>query len=591
MKNKSKTKLSQNPFIFIFYFLKPYSYYILGILFITIIWAANRTIEPYIVKLMLDTLEQTSSAQTNLFSKLQYPLFFFIFLKILMNFVNRLHDYFYLKTMPSFEKNIVIRLTKYLQKHSQSYFQHHFGGSLVSNISTLAESSRSILDEVFYNFIFPLLTLIIITLTIASVNYTLGIMVLIWTFIFIGVSYYLSRQIHEISEELTEKSTTLVGKLLDSITNILAVRLFGHRKYEIAFLDTSAREKVEKEKELGWSNIKLNFVMDIMANILIIYLISFLIFERQKGRVSIGDFTLVFTLALSVIDIVWDVSRHYMRFVEEMGKSTHALKTLLIPHAIKDAENARPLIVRHGKIEFKNIYLTLDKNRTLFNNFSLTINAGEKVGIVGSSGSGKTTLLNLIVRLMDVEDGEILIDGQNIKDVTQDSLHQSISFIPQEPMLFHRTISENILYGRLNASKKDIKQVATKAFADEFIQNFPHGYNTLVGERGTTLSGGQRQRLAIARAFLKNSQILILDEATSALDSETEYYIQQSLESLMEHKTVLIVAHRLSTLMKMDRIIVLDKGIIVEEGRHKSLLRNKGQYYKYWTMQTHKSVI
>jgi ATP-binding cassette subfamily B protein len=426
---------------------------------------------------------------------------------------------------------------------------------------------------------------------LASVNVTLGIIVFVWTLIFIGVSYYLSLQIHHISEELTEKSTTFVGKLFDSITNILAVRLFGHRKFEIAFLDTSAEEKVEKEKELGWSNIKLNFIMDIMANILIIYLISFLIFERQYGRVSIGDFTLVFTLALSVIDLVWDVSRHYMRFVEEMGKSTHALKTILIPHAIKDTDNAQPLIIKQGKIEFKNINLALGKKKPLFENFSVTIYAGEKVGIVGPSGSGKTTLLNLIVRLMDVDDGTILIDGQNIKNVTQDSLHQNISFIPQEPMLFHRTILENIRYGRLDASKRDIIQAAKKAFAHDFIQNLPQGYNTLVGERGTTLSGGQRQRLAIARAFLKNSQILILDEATSALDSVTEYYIQKSLESLMEHKTVLSVAHRLSTLMKMDRIIVLDKGVVVEEGRHKSLLRNKGQYYKYWTMQTQKSVI
>ena len=276
-----------------------------------------------------------------------------------------------------------------------------------------------------------------------------------------------------------------------------------------------------------------------------------------------------------------------MKFIENFGKCAQALKTIVVPHAIKDMSEARPLIVEKGTIEFKNINFSVGEGRPIFQGLSLKIEPNEKIGIVGQSGSGKTTLLNLIVRLMDVDSGSILIDGQDIKKVTQDSLHQNISFIPQEPMLFHRTIYENIKYGNLQASEEEVEEAAKKAFAQGFIKSFPKGYHTLVGERGSTLSGGQRQRLAIARAILKNSKILILDEATSALDSETEHYIQESLKGLMQNKTVLVVAHRLSTLLQMDRIIVLNDGKIVEEGNHKSLLLQKGHYAKFWNMQLH----
>jgi ATP-binding cassette subfamily B protein len=582
----NKKKLPQYPLGFIYFFLKPYFLHTAIIILIIFLWAVNRAIEPYIIKVILDTLEINLPGENDLFSQLKYPILIFIALRFFMNIISRLHDYLYLKVMPNFDKNIIIRTTKYLEKHSHSYFQNHFGGSLVSKISTLADASKGILNDFLYSFALPFFSLIIITITMASVHYMLGIILLIWTIIFIIISYYLSLQIHDIAQELTEKSTTLIGKLLDSVTNILAVRLFGRRKYEISFLDSSAQEKAEKEKELGWSNLKLHTVMDIMANILIIILISFLIMGHQKGKTSIGDFTLVFTLGLSIIDIVWDISRHYLRFIENMGKSSQALKTILVPHAVKDAKNAQALKVKEGIIEFKDIDFSPEKNKPLFENLFIKIGAGEKIGIVGHSGSGKTTLLNLLVRLMDVDKGAILIDGQNIKEVTQDSLHNNISFIPQDPMLFHRTILENIKYGKLDASDAEVKDAAKKAFADSFIKALPQDYHTLLGERGSTLSGGQRQRLAIARAILKGAKILVLDEATSALDSETEHYIQESLENLMQNKTVIVIAHRLSTLLKMDRIIVLDQGKIIEQGAHKSLLRKKGVYYKFWKLQT-----
>lgn len=305
---------------------------------------------------------------------------------------------------------------------------------------------------------------------------------------------------------------------------------------------------------------------------------------------SIGDFALVLTLTLAVIDIVWDISQHYMRFVENIGKCSQALKTLLVPHAVKDMPNAHPLVIKEGEIEFRNVCFSPEKERPIFKDLSLKIKGHEKVGIVGHSGSGKTTFLNLLVRLMDVDEGGILIDGQDVREVTQDSLHQNISFIPQEPMLFHRTILENIKYGNLQASDEDVREAARQSYADAFIQSFTNGYETIIGERGSTLSGGQRQRLAIARSIIKGAKILILDEATSALDSETEHYIQESLKGLMQNKTVLVVAHRLSTLLQMDRIIVLHEGKVAEEGTHDALLLKKGHYAKLWNMQLNKTL-
>jgi len=271
-----------------------------------------------------------------------------------------------------------------------------------------------------------------------------------------------------------------------------------------------------------------------------------------------------------------------------LGKCSQALATIMVPYEIKDAPEARPLKVQKGIIEFKNVSFDYYGTR-LFKNINIKIKENEKVGIVGSSGSGKTTLLNLIARLWDVKEGAILIDGQNIKNITQDSLHQNISFIPQDPLLFSRTVLDNIRYGNLDASEEEVIEAAKYAHAHVFISALPNRYNTFLGEKGATLSGGQRQRIAIARAILKKAKILIMDEATSALDSETEYYIQESFEYLMKNKTVLVVAHRLSTLLKMDRLIVLHEGKVVEEGTHEALLQQRGVYAKLWHYQLRKA--
>jgi ATP-binding cassette subfamily B multidrug efflux pump len=271
--------------------------------------------------------------------------------------------------------------------------------------------------------------------------------------------------------------------------------------------------------------------------------------------------------------------------VDQIGSASKSYKELVAPVKITDIENAKELKVKHGKIEFKNISFKY-RRKNVLTDLNLVIKPGERVGIVGASGAGKTTLVNLLMRFYDPNHGQILIDGQDIATVSQDSLRENISYIPQEPTMFNRTIRENIEYGRPGATLKEIKEAATEASADEFIKTTDKKYDSIVGDRGIKLSGGQRQRIAIARAFLKNAPILILDEATSALDSETEIAIQKSFDKLSANHTTLVVAHRLSTLRNMDRIIVLDQGRVIESGTHNSLLRKKGLYAKLWKMQS-----
>jgi len=305
----------------------------------------------------------------------------------------------------------------------------------------------------------------------------------------------------------------------------------------------------------------------------------------SNNFVTIGDFTFVISLSISILWNLWFLASQFVSFSEQVGLCKQALSIISQPHEIIDAQNAKPLVVSTGKIQFHDVTFHYGEGAHLFRNKNIVIEGGQKVGLVGFTGSGKSTFVNLILRLFEVESGEITIDSQNVNQVTQQSLREQIALIPQDISLFHRTLMENIRFGNTKATDEEIIEIARKAHCHEFISQLPKGYQSLVGERGIKLSGGQRQRIAIARAMLKNAPILILDEATSSLDAITEKYIHDALNLIMQNKTTIVIAHRLSTLSKMDRILVFDNGEIIEDGTHKELLEKAGHYAKMWEMQ------
>lgn len=576
--------LPKKTFPFILYFLKSYFLECLGMMIIGILWSVDLSLRPYLIKVMLDKLEMVSP-HADLFTELMAPALTYIALGFGINFIYRIYDYLALRLMPSLYNDIVIKVLDYTEQHSHSYFQNHFGGSIVNKISEMARAVQDIVETIIHRFVSHSLALLIACFAMASVNLILALIFFTWVIAFLVSSYFFSKEPYILSEQLSRTHTKLIGKIMDSVTNILTVRLFARQKFEINYVKAQAREREERAQALRWSNLKRQAAMETASNILMGILICYLIYTRQRGLITIGDFALVLMVSISAIDAVWNLSRDFLEFSEQLGQCSQTLTLIAIPHEIKDIENALPLKVNRGSIEFKNVYFSFTENKFLFNNLCISIPSKQKVGLVGYSGSGKTTFVNLLIRLFDIQAGQILIDAQEVSKVTQESLHENISFIPQDPLLFHRNIAENIRYGRLYATEEEVIQAAIKANAHDFIKDLPEGYNTLVGERGIKLSGGQRQRIAIARAILKDAKILILDEATSALDSVTEHIIQESLKKLMNNKTVFVIAHRLSTLQDMDRILVFEKGKIIEDGNHQALINKKGVYAYLWERQ------
>ena len=374
------------------------------------------------------------------------------------------------------------------------------------------------------------------------------------------------------------------GVIVDIFSNISTTRQYVRTSDEVE------RVKVASEEHRHASSLNWGFTeLMLLVNTVILFVFSLGIFyllvsRWNAGTIGTGDFILILALYSQITGTLLFVGRAFNNTARSFGEIEEGLAEILQPYEITDVEGAGTLSVASGKIEWKNVSFDYGE-REVFTNFDLTIQPGERIGLVGSSGAGKSTFVSLLLRQHELTGGEIEIDGQNIALVTQDSLRRNIAVVPQEPMLFHRSIRENIAYGKPNASEEEIVEVAKKAEANDFILSLKEGYNTLVGERGIKLSGGQKQRVAIARAMLKDAPILVLDEATSALDSESEVAIQRALHALMVGKTVIAIAHRLSTLREMDRIIVLEKGKVVEDGTHETLSKAGGTYARLWEHQ------
>ncbi len=479
------------------------------------------------------------------------------------------------------------KILKHLTNKSLNYHSNKMSGGIVSDANRLSGSVERFWDQIIFNII-PIATTVIsvcIALSFVIWQYAvaLGVLsIIVITFIIISQS-----KIAPISEQVAKKGSKMTAFLADVISNISSVKAFAQTKSELAHyqqLTNKWRSTMFKEMK---SVLIVSGSFATMMTIMNICAFAAAIFATEYHIAEIGTIYLVISYTLNVVSQLWSVSnatRNYLRIIGDAGPM---IATLDEDIEIKDIEQPEKCHIKAGKIELSNVTFTHDENtKQLFNDFSLTINPGERVGLIGRSGSGKTSLTKLILRFNDIEKGIIKIDGQDITKIAQDDLHNSIAYVAQEPALFHRTLHENIAYSKPDASEAEVHYAAAQANALDFIQSLNKGFKTLVGERGVKLSGGQRQRVAIARAILKNAPILILDEATSALDSESEKLIQDSLAKLMRGRTSIVIAHRLSTISKLDRIIVLDDGKIVEQGTHEELIANSSIYAKLWAHQS-----
>jgi ATP-binding cassette subfamily B protein len=473
----------------------------------------------------------------------------------------------------------------YLLGHSYQFFISRFAGTLTRRVSKFADAFESLFDSLMLTFVPALLFSVGSVSILYLQNHVLGIILAIWVIVFITFLVIVSRMRQPLRIQRSEEDSKMVGALADAISNQNTIALFAGEEHEqkvfAGFVERwhQATTRSWTADEYIWT--AQTFLM-VVINIGLLY--GALVFW-EKGELTIGDFVLIQTYLLGTFNVCSNITQQLRRFYDAMANAAEAIDILSEPHGIQDIRRAKDLKVAEGIIAFNDVQFYFRESEPVLGHFNLTIKGCEKIALVGPSGAGKSTITKLLLRFYDVKGGEIAIDGQNIARVKQQSLRSQIAYVPQEPILFHRTLMENIRYGRRDASEADVIEAAKKAHCHEFIEKLPDGYATFVGERGVKLSGGERQRIAIARAILKDAPILLLDEATSSLDSESESLIQDSLKILMQGKTVLVIAHRLSTIMNMDRIVVLQGGTIVAEGTHDELLQKDGLYQKLWNIQ------
>jgi ATP-binding cassette subfamily B protein len=564
--------------------LIPYRLNLVVFMSLGLIWAFLNTLIPYVLKLLIDTAVTFKGPIREVSQALEPYIIFYPLTRFLLCMNTRFLDLIKIKTFPSLREDILSSQFSYLIQHEYKYFQNHFAGNLANKIVDLQGGIVNILTIVVDCYA-QTVGLIIALFILLFIHPIFTLILLVWVILFLAITFYFLKPIQDLSLAFAEARSSLIGKMVDGTSNIINIRLFARNTFENNTMKQSIGDCVQKDRNILQKIMYMRIVGDISILIFLTANIWTLGVLYAKGQVTLGDFSFIITLSISILWNLWFLTGEFVNFSEEVGRCQQALRIIEEPIGIQDISHAKPLQVNHGKIEFKNVFFHFNEGKSLFQNKSVIIPAGQKVGLVGFSGSGKSTFVNLILRLFELESGQILIDSQDIKTVTQASLREQISFIPQDTSLFHRSIMDNIRYGNVNASDRDVIQAARLAHADEFIQDLPEGYKSLVGERGVKLSGGQRQLIAIARAILKNAPILILDEATSALDSKTEQYIQESLNFLMKTKTTIVIAHRLSTMTKMDRIIVFDKGRIVEDGSNIELLNQESLYKYLWETQ------
>ena len=579
MKNKSIIH-------FFWQHIKPYKWLYLVMLSAPFISAFYPFAYNYAIKLFLDAMADN---KTITYSMITFPIVLFIVTQLMIDIVWRISNIAEWKAEPYVRRSILLQSYNYVQHHAFAFFQDNFTGAISSKIKGLLDGYDKFWAEMHHGLLAKILKSIVNLSALTIVSLKLGLFIFGWGVVYVPVMYMLSKKLNTLSFEETESRHALIGQISDKITNIISLFAFSSRKRELNMLDKQiSTDFIPKQVKVYKYDFKVQLVGGLLYQVMFIFLLFYMIHLKMTGLISIGDFAFVFGIAIVVAEDIWQATVSLQDFSRAMGDLKSALSIISAPQQATDKNNAKPLHLKQAAIAFEQLDFSYGEGSDVFKNLNISIKPGEKVGLVGHSGAGKSTLVNLLLRYFEPTGGRIIIDGQPISEATQDSVRDNIAVIPQDTLLFHRPLMDNIRFGNPNASDEEVIAAAKKAHVHDFIMSLPGQYQTLVGERGIKLSGGQRQRIAIARAILKNAPILILDEATSALDSQTEKFIQDSLNFFIKDKgkTVIAIAHRLSTLKHMDRIIVLDQGRIVEEGHHDELIKKKESLYKQlWKLQ------
>lgn len=557
----------------------PYRRYIMGMFIAICCVAGVETALPILIKQLIDMPAENISLHV-------WKLFFFYgVLQCLRCFAWALSDFCTIPLLSRLRLDIASSFANKLYNYSYTFFQNKLSGQLSGKLNDAVIYVPLLVEKFILEFIYMILVSIISLIILYTVQPFCSLLTVLWTGVFLSINLLYRNKILNLAKNYAEERSKFLGFITDYLSNILNTKIFVTKDFEIQNLQQKNQPLIKATNQKYRYLMIFYAVQGIIASIYALGLTIVLTTIYQKHLITSGDFALAVVTNLTLLNRLFQFSHILRDFFEEYGTVDQALDIFNAIPEVCDKPHAQDLKVNSGKICFQNIYFGYANRSPLFKNLSLTIEGGQKIGLVGYSGGGKSSLMNLLLRFYDVQQGAITIDGQNISDIRQDSLRQHMGLIPQTPLLFHRTIAENIGYGRINANESEIYQAAVQAGAHEFIEKLPHQYQSLVGERGLKLSGGQIQRIAIARIFLKNPPILILDEATSQLDSLTENDIQKRLWQLMQNKTVLVIAHRLSTLAQMDRIIVLKQGKIVQIGTHTELINTEGLYRILWNTQ------